>query len=213
MLMLLNGTHVKVMRWVGQLPLGRMIGPGREWRIEETVAAGLAWAADNNCFIRWEPAKYAAMLDRLAGLPGCRFVTVPDVWGDGPETLRRFDEWQPRLAARSLPAALVAQDGMTAEALPWDRFAALFVGGSDGWRWGAGAELVREAKRRGKWVHFGRINSQRRLRDALALDCDSVDGTGFSQFDTKNMPLAVAILAPPQPRPEPFRQLSLFDGM
>ena len=37
--------------------------------------------------------------------------------------------------------------------------------------------LARAAKRRGKWVHVGRVNSQRRLRHFWGW-ADSVDGTG-----------------------------------
>jgi hypothetical protein len=36
---------------------------------------------------------------------------------------------------------------------------------------------VRDARRRGKWVHMGRVNGLRRLRIALDFGVDSVDGT------------------------------------
>lgn len=37
--------------------------------------------------------------------------------------------------------------------------------------------MALEAKRRGKHVHMGRVNSLRRLRFARDIGCDSVDGT------------------------------------
>jgi cellulose synthase/poly-beta-1,6-N-acetylglucosamine synthase-like glycosyltransferase len=41
----------------------------------------------------------------------------------------------------------------------------------------AAADLATEAKRRGKTVHMGRVNSEARLRHAMAVDCDTADGT------------------------------------
>ena len=43
--------------------------------------------------------------------------------------------------------------------------------------------MAAEAKRRGKWLHVGRVNSAKRLRyvrDVLAAD--SCDGSGYSKF-------------------------------
>ena len=62
--------------------------------------------------------------------------------------------------------------------MPWDDFDALFIGGTTDWKLGDGAaQLVREAKRRGKWVHMGRVNSLRRMIYAESIGCDSADGT------------------------------------
>jgi hypothetical protein len=37
--------------------------------------------------------------------------------------------------------------------------------------------IVAEAKRRGVWVHMGRVNSLKRMRYAESIGCDSADGT------------------------------------
>jgi hypothetical protein len=80
-------------------------------------------------------------------------------------------------------AAFVGQDGLKTEETPWNDFDCFFVGGSTAWKLGHEARaLVKEAKDRGKWVHLGRCNSRVRLSYAISLDCDSVDGTGFSRF-------------------------------
>jgi hypothetical protein len=34
-----------------------------------------------------------------------------------------------------------------------------------------------EARRRGVWTHMGRVNSERRLRYAALIGCQSADGT------------------------------------
>jgi hypothetical protein len=85
-------------------------------------------------------------------------------------------------------AALVGQDGMEHLDVPWDEFDCLFVGGSTEWKLGAGAEiLIREAKRRGKWVHIGRVNSRKRYLKFADL-ADSCDGTYLTFGPDVNLP-------------------------
>lgn len=123
------------------------------------------------------------MLDGIWGLPGCLFVTAPDVVGDAERTLELFEDWYDELNATLLPLALVAQDGLIPEQVPWRRIDAVFVGGTSEFKMGEQARgLVNEARVRGKWVHMGRVNSHQRMRYAKAIGCDSVDGTGFSWY-------------------------------
>jgi hypothetical protein len=164
--------------------LGRLIQPRHTSSIEATAAAGIPWAADNDCFQGLDRHAFTAMLDRIAGLPGCLFVSVPDHVGDAHATAESFDAWAPELEARGLPCALVLQDGIDELGdwldSTWDRLAAVFVGGTDDFKLGpVAAELAREAKRRGKWVHWGRVSSRRRIRHiaetgaADSFDCSS----------------------------------------
>lgn len=126
------------------------------------------------------------MLRRIAGLPRCLFVVVPDVVGNAQATLHLFDEWWQEVDESCQPKALVAQDGMEYLDVPWGCFDALFIGGSTAWKLSAAsADLCREAKARGKWLHMGRVNSRRRMRDAFEMGCDSVDGSSASRFADK----------------------------
>lgn len=144
---------------------------------------GWTWAADNDAFGAWDEDRFRVMLDALATVPGCRFVTAPDVVGDHEATLERFFAWEDELAATRLPVAFVLQDGCDGGDVPWDRIAAVFVGGTDLFKMGEPARaLVDEAKRLGKWVHMGRVNGRRRIKYALAIGCDSFDGTSMSWF-------------------------------
>lgn len=148
------------------------------------------WAADNAAFSRFDAEAYRAMLAKIAGVPGCLFVTAPDVVGDADATLALWSDWEPILRAHGLPAAFVLQDGITPAAVPWDTCAAVFIGGTTAFKLGPEARAcVVEAKRRGVWVHMGRVNSERRLRYALAIGCDSVDGSGFARFPDAMFPL------------------------
>src|SRR5262249_54425259 len=136
-------------------------------RIDEVASCGLWWAADNDCFQGLDPDQYLAMLDAIAQVNLARllFVTVPDVVGDWYGTLTLFRSWLPALQKRNFPPALVAQDGLTSERVSWNELACLFIGGSTEWKEGSEAiELIREARKRGIWVHVGRINTLRRLQ-------------------------------------------------
>jgi hypothetical protein len=67
---------------------------------------------------------------------------------------------------------------MTPGSIPWDEFDCLFIGGRDDFKEGPLVrDACREARRRGKWVHMGRVNTLHRLRIALDFGVDSVDGT------------------------------------
>lgn len=161
-----------------------------------TKDLGLPWAADNSAFSGFDEGRFARMLDRIAGVPGCLWVAAPDVVEDAGATLRLFDIWQPRVSARGLPVALVAQDGLEDLAVPWDRLDAVFLGGSTEWKIGEHARRIAgEARARGKLVHCGRVNSRRRIRHAAAIGCDSVDGSCFSRWPDTKIPRALQWIA------------------
>ena len=149
-------------------------------------AQGFRWAADNDAYSAWDPDRYRRMLARIYGLPGCLFVTAPDVVGAGRETLRLFAEWYDELSACWQPVALVAQDGMRKADIPWRSIDAVFIGGTSEFKMGDEARsIAREARLRDLWLHMGRVNSHRRLMYAKAIGCDSIDGTSFSWWKTR----------------------------
>lgn len=206
--------------------LGAKADPTPELELE-AVARWAAW-------VRAEVAPRAG---------ACLFVTVPDVlrWvavdgaripiGDAAGTLARFAELAPVVRELGLPVALVAQDGLELagdylvagdQAVAWADVDVLFVGGSTDWKLGADARAICvEARRRGIWVHVGRVNSWRRL-DAVRDYCDSADGTYLAFGPDANLPKLVGWLdaldgdltCPPSwrasaPRPRPAAQLEL----
>lgn len=146
----------------------------------------------------------------------CLFVTVPDVlnWlqlddetripiGDAEATLARYSPLAARVRELGLPAALVMQDGLSfdndgvfagAARVSWDEIDVVFIGGSDDYKLGAdAAALCAEARRRGLWVHCGRVNSRKRAA-IVASYVDSVDGTMLAFGSVKNWPRCEAIL-------------------
>lgn len=154
---------------------------------------GVAWCADNGCFGKGYPgddawiAWLASFTDEQ--ISRCAFAVAPDVVGDAGATTVRSAPWLSRIRALGYPAAYVAQNGLEALPVPWDDFDVLFIGGDTTWKLGRHARaLVAEARRRGKPVHMGRVNSERRLRYAQAIGCDSADGTFLAFGPDQNLP-------------------------
>jgi hypothetical protein len=167
---------------------GKLLTPGNRNSVAWASAGGLPWACDNGCFHRLDAPAFRSLVRRAAGRPGLWWVAAPDVVGDAARTLARFARWEPELRAAGVPVALVAQDGQEDLPLPWDRFACLFIGGTTAWKMSRAAlDLIGAAKRQGKAVHMGRVNSRRRLRYAYQAGCDSVDGTGMSRWGDRHL--------------------------
>jgi hypothetical protein len=154
---------------------------------------GVAWVADNGCFGKGYPgddAWYAWLASFTPEqITRCRFAVAPDVVGDAWESYLRSYPWLRAIRELGYPVAYVAQNGEEELPTPWDDFDALFIGGDTTWKLGPGArQLVAQAKELGKWVHMGRVNSERRLQYAQAIGCDSVDGTYIAFGPDRNLP-------------------------
>lgn len=150
------------------------------------------WGADTGCFA--SPHKFSLdtylcwLQKRLPFAHTCLFATAPDVVGDAAATLVRAYPVLPQIRNLGYKASLVGQDGMCASELDWDAFDCLFLGGSTEWKLGAGIALGEEAKRRGKWVHVGRVNSKKRLHLMAERGFDSADGTYICFGPDQNVP-------------------------
>ncbi len=160
------------------------------------------WAADNGCFSKgdqFDLSRYMRFLTGLGHRDSCMFATAPDVVGDPVATWERSQYVLPALRHMGYQAALVAQDGieyqLAADPRMWEAFDVLFIGGSTEWKINGGADpylseewvgMFREAHRRGKAVHMGRVNSWKRFQIAShGLGCSSVDGN-YLKFNPKS---------------------------
>jgi hypothetical protein len=154
---------------------------------------GVRYCADNGVYGKGYPgdAKWWAWVQRLP-VEHCAFVVAPDVVGDAAATLARSAPWLAKIRALGVPVAFVAQDGLETLTVPWDDFDVLFIGGSTEWKLGRHPRrLVSEAKRHGKHVHMGRVNSDRRFDYARLIGCDSADGTYIRFGPDKNLPIVL----------------------
>lgn len=177
MICLVSGASRTLQSYIHTGRFGQLINP----RSGDHPVLGVPWACDNSAFADWNAERFVRMLDKVEPYLGCMWVAAPDVVADARQTLERFEVWEPALAARGFPVALVAQDGLQPGEVPWDRLRCLFIGGTTGYKLGGEArELIREAQRRGKLTHVGRVGTGRRIRYFQALGVDSIDGGVFS---------------------------------
>lgn len=142
---------------------------------------GAPWAQDNYAFTGFDEQKWVRYLKRDEGVPGCLFSAAPDVVGEARATLRLFAKWGDFIRRHGYPVALVIQNWLTVDQVPWGDVDAIFVGGDDRYKFSPDADaIVAEANRRGLWTHNGRINSAKRWTYALHQGVKSVDGSGLA---------------------------------
>lgn len=197
MQLLVSGATATLRRLAPHPHLGHLLTPHNGNRLEVLLATGLSIGVDNAAFSNWDSDAFTALLRSLMPLamaPATRhrflWCAAPDVVGDARATLLRFGEWRGHIGWAGLPLAFVAQDGCCpVVGVPWGEIRCLFIGGSTAYKLGPdAARLIREAKRRGKWVHVGRVNSFERIQHFDALGADSIDGTQFSMFPDRYIP-------------------------
>jgi hypothetical protein len=142
---------------------------------------------DNGAFSGFDEGAFVRMLERFHDVPGCLFVTAPDVVADAAATFARWTFWSRAIRGMRLRPAYVAQDGLHPSIMP--DCEAVFIGGSTAFKEGEQVRaLCAYCKARGIWVHWGRVNGRRRYLMAKSAGADSVDGTGFSRFPDTNIP-------------------------
>lgn len=188
MIYLATANSPTIRQHIADGSLGMMTTP----KDGRSPAHAQVWAADNGCFGKGYPGDeaYLAWLAKHSEHASrCLFATAPDVVGDADATLTRSAPFYAPIRALGYPVALVAQDGLTPDRVPWADIDALFIGGSTDWKLGAAARLlIAQAKARGLFVHVGRVNSHRRMRYAHFVGADSVDGTFLAFGPDTNLP-------------------------
>lgn len=137
-----------------------------------------AWGAFSRNEV-WDEDTFRRALD-VCG-PGADWVVVPDIVAGGLESLRKTEQWMPRIPFRKL---IALQDGMSADDIRplLSNDVGLFLGGSTEWKlrtlpyWGG------FSKRYGVYLHVGRVNTVRRIRQCALAPAHSFDGTSASRF-------------------------------
>jgi hypothetical protein len=197
-------TDAMVIYYGDMLPLGMMVTPifTKSRESYERYVPLYNWIGiDNGCFSRpdaFHLKSYLGMISRVAGMTErISFATAPDVFdivagrGNWPATLAKSLPVLPLIRKAGAPAAIVLQDGATSKTVPWGEIDAVFVGASTRWKLSeACRQICLDARRRGKWVHMGRVNSLRRMRLANRFRCHSVDGTYLRYPDSHVMDVA-----------------------
>jgi hypothetical protein len=198
MIVLVSGATKTHRRYWDNPAFGHLLTPRAGNSLRVVAENGKPWAADNDAFGGWTREKelaFSRLLGRICRdgrVDTCKFVAAPDIVGNYQATLVLFCQWRSIIQSSGMPVALVAQDGLTPIATPWDRLDAVFIGGSTEFKLSEAADrLILEAKARGKWVHVGRVNTLRRLRHFHDIGVDSIDGTCFSRWPDLYFPKAL----------------------
>jgi hypothetical protein len=191
-----NPSTPKIRALMSAGTLGCIVTP----RQRLTVPDGALWCADNGAFGKGYPGD-EAWWNWLKSWPAerrdCLFVAAPDVVGNHEETLAKSRPWLERIRELGFNAAFVAQDGMEWSTWdPWEEIDCLFLGGSDTFKLGPdAADIAAVAASMGKWVHMGRVNSQKRFLYASSIGCSSADGTYLKFGPDVNLPNVMKWLA------------------
>lgn len=143
-------------------------------------APDVPYGLDNGCFKTFDRQEWDRLLEQ-AEIDSPVFACLPDVVCDAQRTIELFHYFKSH--TNGIPRALVLQNGVEHTFIPWDDVAAVFVGGDDEFKFSPIAiRAARTAKMLGKWVHVGRVNTAKRVRNWIGL-ADSIDGSGMSRYD------------------------------
>lgn len=166
--------------------IGLVLTRGRVGKAD-LAAWNFNYIYDNLAFGDWRAGRpfdertFSSDVEILSSYPDNqkpRHLTLPDRVAGGLDSLRLSLSWLPRIVEKGLRAALVVQDGMAVDDIPWaEPFDVLFVGGTKGWKIETMATWARAAHETGRDCHVGRIGSARRVGDARTAEVDSIDSS------------------------------------
>jgi hypothetical protein len=208
MIAYVSGATATLRRLGAPHKLGHLITPNTGNDPLALVQTGRQLAVDNAAFSGFNHRAFMALVNHLqAHDVWYDWLAVPDVVGNALATLWLFHEYLGLVLDADpdrWPVAFIGQDG--AEDLDlddvWGCASCWFIGGSTEWKLSAAAaDLVQEARRRGLWVHMGRVNTFGRLQYAYEIGCDSIDGTGVSKWPEVNLPILLRWLGQLDARP------------
>lgn len=205
MLYLANASSPKVREAMITGELGMMCTEA-EGRTPLTAHDGepVWFAADNGCYSARGNLDIDRWLTWLTGLVAgrehrCLFAVAPDLFlpdlGDdmGAASLAYSRIYLADVRALDVPVALVAQNGLIPDMVPWDEIDWIFLGGTTEWKLSkAAAKLCAAGRQQGKRIHMGRVNSGRRWAIAELFGCDTTDGTFLAFGPDTNLSRAQA---------------------
>lgn len=141
------------------------------------------FAVDNGAWSSCDVPALKRMVENLTPhRERCLWVAVPDVVGSARRTLEVFDQLS--FSFHGWPLALVCQDGQEDLPIPWDRIAAVFIGGSTEWKMSQHpVRIIKAAQLLGKRTHVGRVNTPQRFAWFNEIGVDTCDGSGASRYD------------------------------
>jgi hypothetical protein len=138
------------------------------------------FAVDNGAYSGFREKNFIRILEREKNnKENCLFVAIPDKVGSHKETMMMWEQYNH--LGEGWKKAFVAQDGY--EGYP-DGVDCLFIGGTNKFKdTKESYDAVVDAKKRGLFVHVGRVTGVERFLFYEAAGADTCDGSGLSRFD------------------------------
>lgn len=142
--------------------------------------SGRRWIGDNDAFHGlFSRDAFTSFLSRARPYVEKHiFIACPDVLHDAEATSERWAEYASVIRSYGFRPAFVLQDGHEPASIPSDA-PALFLGGSTEYKFSNQARACLASGFR--WLHIGRVNSQKRIHYFQSLGAHSADGTTINR--------------------------------
>jgi hypothetical protein len=171
-----------------------LVSRAGEWRTEgfdRICADNGAWA-DHQAGRSFDDDAYEKFLDWLPISPD--WVVLPDIVAGGLRSLALSMRYLNRCAAVAPLVLLAVQDGIEpADVSPLvGTRVGIFLGGSTEWKLARMRDWGEFCAERGVYYHVARVNSIKRMSQAVSCGAHSVDGSSASRYAVSLPKLAYA---------------------
>ncbi len=176
---------------------GLLVSRAGVWRTEgfdRICGDNGAWA-DFQAGRSFDEDSYERFLDWLAAQPVIPdWLVLPDIVAGGLDSLALSIRYINRCRSITPLVLIAVQDGMEADDLAplVGPEAGIFLGGSTGWKIRKMAEWGKFCSERGVYYHVARVNSIKRMSQAIGAGADSIDGSSASRYAVSLPKLAYA---------------------
>lgn len=166
---------------------GIMVSPAGDWRTENFQHV----AADNGAWTCYQTGRpfdedaYDRFLGWLEAQAHCLdWLVVPDIVAGGLESLDLSLRYLNRCLSVAPMVLIAVQDGMEPDDLaPFvGQSVGIFLGGSTTWKLQRMFDWGQFCRERGIHYHVARVNTARRMYQAIAAGADSSDGSSASRY-------------------------------
>lgn len=157
-----------------------------EWRREGFDR----WAGDNGAWhdfqagVAFDEDAFDEFLDWVATQPPPDWIVLPDIVAGGLASLALSTRYINRCLALTPLVLIAVQDGMERHHLEplVGRNVGVFLGGSTEWKIARMQDWGEFCAAHGIWYHVARVNTRRRVYQAIAAGAKSFDGSSCSRY-------------------------------
>lgn len=176
---------------------GLLVSRAGAWRTEgfERICADNGAWADFQAGRAFDEDAYERFLDWLAGQSiVADWLVLPDIVAGGLKSLALSMRYINRCMSVAPMVLIAVQNGMTTEDLtPYvNSRVGIFLGGDTAWKLAKMREWGEFCAERDIYYHVARVNSIKRMSQAISCGADSIDGSSASRYAVSLPKLAYA---------------------